>query len=164
MSEENKRNAGQADEIQSPRARKVKLHVQLGDELRPRRATSRDQPPFASASHLAFVAGFMVVVGDRSTCGTRSGPPTNRSCAALSATRLRVAGTHCGGDRIRRRRVRDERRIGLLPTLQLEKENRYRAAEAYDIDQRRKGEAERRVAGQHGADEVRRQKRPRFRF
>ena len=57
-------NTGQADQIQSPCARQVKLHVKLGDELRPRRRRPHHQPAVLVGQPLAFVAGFMVVVFD----------------------------------------------------------------------------------------------------
>ena len=73
--------------------------------------------------------------------------------------RLRVSGASAAATVSGLTLPRDGRPVGLLPALELVGEHGQRAAEADDVDQRGKGEAQRRMAGQHGAHEVRRQKR-----
>ena len=151
-------HAREPDDEHAPGSRQVQVDVQVGEELGPWRLGAHDEASVRVGQPAAFDACLVVVIADDQPGTSQGGGQDEHVMRGLVGERLRVSGCKRGGDGLGADAALHGRPVGLLPALQLVGEHGQRAAQANDIDEGDKRQAERRVAGQHGAHEGGRQK------
>ena len=129
--------------------------MKIGDELRPRRLQLGDEVAFLVGDPFAMAAGFVIVKVDQDAVLRRARSHDEQVVSRIRGKRLFIARLHGRADGFVRQAALDDRRVRLLPAMQLVKEDCQRSGQADDVDQGCKGDAEGGMTGQHGADELR---------